>query len=87
MGEVDWGPALAVLAGGLVIGGADPVAHRRKPAPALPARPEDTLERRDLDGRLEGLVGQLRELEDTGGKRTEAARAERSRSSCRRRAP
>jgi len=72
MGEVEWGPAVAFLAAGLVVGALILWRVLRK-APAAPGpRPEDSLERRDLVARLDGLVNQLRELEDTGTKRTAA---------------
>ena len=72
MGEVEWGPAVAFLAAGLVVGALILWRVLRK-APAAPGvRPEDSLERRDLLARLDGLVNQLRELEDTGVKRTAA---------------
>jgi cytochrome c-type biogenesis protein CcmH len=72
MGEVEWGPAVAFLAAGLVVGALILWRVLRK-APAAPGpRPEDSLERRDLLARLDGLVNQLRELEDTGTKRTAA---------------
>ncbi|HEU0107680.1 MAG TPA: tetratricopeptide repeat protein [Vicinamibacteria bacterium] len=72
MGEVEWGPAVAFLAAGLVVGALILWRVLRR-APATPAaRAEDSLERRDLLARLDGLVNQLRELEDTGIKRTAA---------------
>src|SRR5882724_3998287 len=72
MGEVEWGPAVAFLAAGLAVGALILWRVLRK-APAAPGpRPEDSLEHRDLLARLDGLVNQLRELEDTGAKRTAA---------------
>jgi cytochrome c-type biogenesis protein CcmH len=72
MGEVEWGPAVAFLAAGLVVGALILWRVLRK-APAVSSpRPEDALERRDQLARLDGLVNQLRELEDTGVKRTAA---------------
>jgi cytochrome c-type biogenesis protein CcmH len=72
MGEVEWGPAVAFLAAGLVVGALILWRVLRR-APATPGpRPEDSLERRDLLARLDGLVNQLRELEDTGVKRSAA---------------
>jgi tetratricopeptide (TPR) repeat protein len=67
--SVDWVPALAILAGGLVFGailvwrllGA---SRRSVQAAVLPA-----VERRDLAGKSEALLRQLRELEDTASKR------------------
>jgi cytochrome c-type biogenesis protein CcmH len=76
MGEVEWGPAVAFLTGGLVLGALILWRVLRRPGPAVAVPAEDTLERRDLSVRLEGLIGQLRELEDTGGKRTEAQHRE-----------
>ena len=70
MGEVEWGPAVAFLAAGLVVGALILWrVVRTAPATSGP-RPEDSLERRDLLARLDGLMNQLRELEDTGIKRT-----------------
>ena len=72
MGEVEWGPAVAFLAAGLVVGTLILWRVLRKAPAASGPRPEDSLERRDLLARLDGLVNQLRELEDTGVKRTAA---------------
>jgi tetratricopeptide (TPR) repeat protein len=69
--SVDWLPALAILVGGLVfgailvwrlLGG----ARRSAPAGAAVA----TVEVRDLAGKSEALLRQLRELEDTASKRS-----------------
>lgn len=72
MGEVEWGPAVAFLAAGLVVGALILWRVVRKAPPTSGPRPEDSLERRDLLARLDVLVNQLRELEDTGIKRTAA---------------
>ena len=72
MGEVDWGPAVAFLAAGLVVGAVILWRVLRKAHATPGPRLEDSLERRDLLTRLDGLVNQLRELEDTGVKRSAA---------------
>jgi tetratricopeptide (TPR) repeat protein len=66
---VDWSWPLAVLAVGLVLGLvlATRLSARARPAPAGPS-----LERRDLEGKRQALLVQLRELEDTAVKRTPA---------------
>lgn len=72
MSDVDWIPALAVLAAGLAIGAAvlwrvvlRGAAHPIS-APAAPA-----LELRDLEGKYQALIAQLRELDEVGApKRT-----------------
>jgi len=70
--DVDWIPAVSILAAGLVLGAlvlwrvvlksAAPAPGTRSAAPPL--------ELRDLDGKYQALVAQLRELDDTAGKRT-----------------
>jgi cytochrome c-type biogenesis protein CcmH len=72
MGEVEWGPAVAFLSAGLVVGALILWRVLRKAPAAADAPPEGSLERRDLLAKLDGLIAQLRELEDTGGKRTAA---------------
>ena len=70
MGEVQWGPAVSFLAFGIVVGAFILWRFVRRAAPFAPA--VDSLEQRDLLARFEALIAQLRELEDTGVKRTEA---------------
>ncbi|HYS10542.1 MAG TPA: tetratricopeptide repeat protein [Myxococcales bacterium] len=68
--QVDWAPALIVLAIGVVVGAAVVwrilSAARRVPA----VEPVASVEVRDLAGKSEALLRQLRELEDTASKRT-----------------
>jgi cytochrome c-type biogenesis protein CcmH len=67
---VDWVPALVVLATGLMLGTVlvwRLVAASRRAARAVPGVP---VEVRDLAGRSEALLRQLRELDDTASKRT-----------------
>jgi cytochrome c-type biogenesis protein CcmH len=68
-GPVDWLPALAFLAAGLAVGAllVWRIRSSRRPAPPAAVPP---LEVRDLQGRRDALVQQLRELEDTAAKRT-----------------
>jgi tetratricopeptide (TPR) repeat protein len=67
--EVQWQPALVVLAGGLVLGALVVWWVRRRGGPAaFPEAP--SLELRDLDGRVAVLLRQLRELDDMATKRT-----------------
>ena len=73
--SVDWTSALVVLAFGLVLGTILVwKVFGRSPAKAAPgggaALDDAALERRDLEGKCEALVVQLRELEDTASKRT-----------------
>jgi len=66
---VDWIPALAILAGGLVFGAVlvwRLFGGSRRPAKA---RAFAAVEARDLAGKSEALLRQLRELEDTASKR------------------
>lgn len=67
---VEWQPALVVLVAGLALGALLVwwVSRRAPAAPPLPEAPP--LELRDLDGRLQALVAQLRELDDLAAKRT-----------------
>ncbi len=66
---VAWGWPLAALAAGLVLGAILVWRMVRGPVPARV--PESVpLELRDLDGRLDVLVLQLRELQDLGAKRS-----------------
>jgi len=66
---VAWGWPLAALAAGLVLGAVLVWRMVRGPAPA-PAVEAVPLELRDLDGRLDVLVLQLRELQDLAAKRS-----------------
>ena len=70
--QVQWGPAVVVLVAGLVLGGGLVFWLRKRGSATAPALPALPLELRDLDGRIEALVLQLRELEDTAAKRTPA---------------
>lgn len=66
---VAWGWPLGVLAAGLALGGL--LVWRMRRAPAGPAAAGALpLELRDLDGRLDALVLQLRELQDLAAKRS-----------------
>ncbi len=69
--EVQWQPALVVLASALVLG-VFLVWWLRRHGPAQAAAPEGSppLALRDLDGRVASLVAQLREHEATAAKRT-----------------
>lgn len=70
MSEVDWAPAVSVLAAGLIVGALvlwRVVLQRGSQAPAPKAAP---LEVRDLEGKYQALLAQLRELDDTASKRT-----------------
>jgi cytochrome c-type biogenesis protein CcmH len=72
-GAVAWGWPLAVLAAGLVLGALIVWRMRRAaPAAAAPAADSVPLELRDLDGRLDVLVSQLRELQELAAKRSPA---------------
>jgi len=64
---VDWFPAVAMLAAGLVTGAI--VWWRAQKTPAA-ARTETPLPLRDLEGKRDALIAQLRELEFAGEKRT-----------------
>ncbi|HEY7514522.1 MAG TPA: hypothetical protein VIC87_08590, partial [Vicinamibacteria bacterium] len=65
--QVDWFPALAFLAAGIAFGAVVVFWLRRaRAAPVLTTAP---LEVRDLLGRRDVLLRQLRELEDTASKR------------------
>lgn len=66
--EVDWRPAVLVLLVGLAFGATALLRMRRRGVAPGTARPVDL---RDLDAQLDALLGQLRELEDTAGKRTQ----------------
>lgn len=67
---VDWTPALTILAIGLVLGAYFVFRARRAAQSAAALGSPAELERRDLEGQREALVGQLRELEDTSAKLT-----------------
>jgi len=66
---VAWGWPVAALAAGLVLGAILVWRVARGPSPALAAE-SVPLELRDLDGRLDVLVLQLRELQDLAAKRS-----------------
>jgi tetratricopeptide (TPR) repeat protein len=69
--EVQWQPALVVLASGLVLGALLVWWVRRRGGPPSAAVPEaPPLELRDLEGRIAVLLRQLRELDDMATKRT-----------------
>jgi tetratricopeptide (TPR) repeat protein len=70
---VDWTAALLVLAAGLVLGTVlvwKVLARARLRTADASGLPADDLSRRDLQGKRDALVAQLRELEDTAAKRT-----------------
>jgi tetratricopeptide (TPR) repeat protein len=69
-GAVAWGWPLAALAAGLVLGSLLVWRMRRGPRATAPAAANVLpLELRDLDGRLDVLILQLRELQDLAAKR------------------
>lgn len=70
MEPVAWGWPVGMLAAGLVIGLV--FLWRMRATPAEPAAAATTvpLELRDLDGRLDALIGQLRELDDLAATRS-----------------
>ncbi len=71
MAAIEWGPAVGFLAGGLGLGAL--ILWRLTPKAAQPTHGSSAAEplaRRDLQARFDALVAQLRELEDTAGKRT-----------------
>jgi cytochrome c-type biogenesis protein CcmH len=72
MNQVDWVPAVSVLAAGLLIGGLVlwRVVLRGAPAPPSSAAAAAPLALRDLAGKYEALIGQLRELDGIAAKRT-----------------
>lgn len=72
MSDVDWIPALSVLAAGLVVGALVlwRVVLRGASGARLKTEPVPPLELRDLEGKYEALIAQLRELDDTAEKRT-----------------
>ncbi len=71
MEQVDWVPALAMLAVGVAIG---IVVIWRSSRVSRPAPPPETvdqvLDQRDAGARLDALIAQLRELEDLASERT-----------------
>jgi cytochrome c-type biogenesis protein CcmH len=67
MSSVNWIPSLIALAIGLVVG-VIAVWRMARSGTALPSA--GTVEARDLDARTEGLLRQLRELDDTAAKRS-----------------
>lgn len=68
--SVDWVPALAVLAVGLVAGTLAILRLFTVSRRSARAGPGVALQVRDLAGKRDALLRQLRELEDTGSKRT-----------------
>lgn len=84
-GPTDWVSAIAILASGLILGMMFIYFFsRRKAAGEVIAREPEVeeldLEMRDLEGRRDDLIAQLRELEDTSAKLTpEKLASERSR--------
>jgi tetratricopeptide (TPR) repeat protein len=70
MEPVAWGWPLAMLSAGLAIGLVVLWRMRPGPAEAAPAAPPVPVELRDLDGRLDALIGQLRELDDLASTRS-----------------
>lgn len=69
--SVDWTSALLVLAAGLVAGTVLvwKVLGRGRAGTKPGSAPAADLVRRDLEGKADALIAQLRELEDTGSKR------------------
>jgi tetratricopeptide (TPR) repeat protein len=65
---VQWLPPLAFLAVGMIVGGLALWLLRRRGGPPAPV--VEPLERRDLAGKRDALLRQLRELEDGGTKRS-----------------
>lgn len=63
MSEVDWVPALSVLAAGLLIGAVVLWRVVLRAAPSPPAASGPPLELRDLEGKRDALIRQLRELD------------------------
>ena len=69
MSGVDWGPAVAVLVAGLAVGAL--VLWRVMPRGAVSKTPSVVpLTQRDLEGKYQALLVQLRELDDAAGKRS-----------------
>ena len=69
-GTVDWLPGVAFLVVGVALGVVLVWRFRTRPAPPLPSG--GPLALRDLAGKRDALLAQLRELEDTAVKRTPA---------------
>lgn len=69
MTDVDWVPGLVVLAIGAVAGALIAWQVGRAPRATRVAVAED-MERRDVRGELDALIGQLRELDDLAAKRS-----------------
>ncbi|MFL5450514.1 MAG: tetratricopeptide repeat protein [Myxococcales bacterium] len=69
--SVDWIPAVVTLAVGLATG-VLVYARARSRAAAVPAKAPTTVHAEDLAAKRDALVQQLREMEDTGSKRTAA---------------
>jgi tetratricopeptide (TPR) repeat protein len=69
---VDWIPALAILLGGLVFGAVLAWRMLKGTRPAAHAVALESIEVRDLSGKSDALLRQLRELDDTASKRNPA---------------
>jgi tetratricopeptide (TPR) repeat protein len=69
-GDVQWQPALLVLVFGVILGTALVAWVRRRGGAEARVPQAAPLELRDLDGRLESLIAQLRELDLLAAKRT-----------------
>lgn len=67
---VDWLPAILVLAAGLALGTLAMLRFRAAGRPGVVLSGVPPLEMRDLAARRDGLLRQLRELDDTAAKRT-----------------
>jgi len=69
MSGVDWTPAVSFLAAGLVLG-ALVLWRVLRSAPEAPPPAAPPLELRDLEGKYQALIRQLRELDDSASKRS-----------------
>ena len=69
-GAVDWLPGLAFLVVGLALGVV--LVWRFRSRPPMPPPSDGPVARRDLAGKRDALLAQLRELEDTAAKRNPA---------------